>query len=58
MKNVGITLVQNEAKLHFNTELSSRNFTEISGTLSGRILALMYRKKKYNINLHLCFLLC
>jgi hypothetical protein len=51
MKNVGITLVQGEAKLHFNTELSSRNFTEISGTLSGRILALMYRKKKYNINL-------
>lgn len=51
MKNVSITLIQNEAKLAFNTELSSRNFTEISGTLSGRILALMNRKKKYNMNL-------
>lgn len=51
MKNVSINLIQGEAKLVFNTELSSRNFTEISGTLSGRILSLMVRKKKYNMNL-------
>jgi hypothetical protein len=51
MKNVSINLVQGENSINFNTELSSRNFTEISGTLSGRILALMVRKKKYNMNL-------
>ena len=51
MKNVSINLIQGEAKLVFNSELSSRNFTEISGTLSGRILSLMTRKKKYNMNL-------
>ena len=51
MKNVSINLVQGESSINFNTELSSRNFTEISGTLSGRILALMVRKKKYNMNL-------
>lgn len=51
MKNVSINLIQGENSINFNTELSSRNFTEISGTLSGRILALMVRKKKYNMNL-------
>jgi hypothetical protein len=51
MKNVSINLIQGESSINFNTELSSRNFTEISGTLSGRILALMVRKKKYNMNL-------
>ena len=51
MNNVSINLIQGENSINFNTELSSRNFTEISGTLSGRILALMVRKKKYNMNL-------
>jgi hypothetical protein len=51
MKNVSISLIQGDANLVFNTELSTRNFTEISGTLSGRILSLMFRKKKYNMNL-------
>ncbi len=51
MKTVSINLVQGEACINFSTQIESIRFDEISGTLSGRILALMVRKKKYNINL-------
>lgn len=51
MKTVSINLVQGDSCINFSTQIESIRFDEISGTLSGRILALMVRKKKYNINL-------
>lgn len=55
MKTVSITLVQGESRLFFSTELQTNLISEISGTLSGKIIALMVRAKKYKMNLGFSF---
>lgn len=55
MKTVTIKLIQSENVLTFSTELQTELTSEIAGTLSGKIIALMVRAKKYKMNLGFSF---
>lgn len=55
MKTISVIIRQEGNEMIFSTEIESNKLTEISGTLSRRILKIADKQKKYKLNFGISF---